>query len=218
MRTGARIAGLGAALLVAAAAFAGCGSSVHHEHFIDDFDQGFPGNRWLTSGSAPVLDTTAGDAAPSLEWTACAGSGGAAAINRTFYGAASFTASFVFEVWGSSDTAGAGVAFQMFGNGGDILQATIVPDGGGQPGLMEFDIDGPAVAAAPPTDGGFHKVSFSLDAYGDAVWSFDGNLVAATGPIYSTVFTADFLCVDQSAPTGPMPILLDDVDVEGRPQ
>lgn len=218
MRTGARVAGLGAAFLIAATAFAGCGSSAHRSHFIDDFDQGFPGNRWKTVGSAPVLDTTAGDAAPSLTWIACAGSGGAAQIDRTFYGAASITASFVFEIWGSADTPGAGVAFQLFGDAGDILQSSIFPNAGGQPGLIEFDIDGPAAVVAPPSDGGFHKIDIAVDANGEALWTADGSPVAGIGPLASTVFTADFLCIDQTTPTGPLPILLDDVDVEARPQ
>ena len=221
MKRATRRIGLAMAATLAAAQVAGCRHDKEHaRHFVDGFDAGFPGTNWESSGVPPVLDTTAGDPAPSITWGACTGSGGAAVVNDTFYASRSLVASFEFAVRGSADGY-AQVRFNLRGQDfPDTAAALVQPDEQGNPGFVGFSAGGTYAQSPLPSDGAFHRAEFTLDGQnGHGTWSLDGNPISVTSIFRPTIFQAYFQCVDGStaAEPAPIPVLLDNVDIESKP-
>ena len=218
MTRAARRFGLVAAAALAAAPLSGCRHDKQHaRHFVDGFDGGFPGTNWETSGAPPQLDTTAGDPAPSITWTACQGSGGAAIVNDTFFASRSLVASFTFAVRGSAQ---AQVIFNLRGQDyPETAMAILTPSGGGAPGFVGFAAADMYAQSPLPTDGAFHRAEFVLNGQdGHATWSMDGNPVGVTSIFRPTIFTGYFQCLVQSTNEySPIPVLLDNVDIESKP-
>lgn len=216
MRRAFPLLALAAALLAEAA---GCSSGPHPSHFTDDFDGTvFPDKAWLVGGPAPVIDTTSSveSGSGSLHWTACAGTNGAyAQIDRLFDSAFSFAGHTDFLIYGSAASANTGVAMHAAGDFGDDAVASILPP---PSGAMSFFIDGLQAPLPAPTDGHWHSVGFDVDQYGQSGWFYDGQLVMTAGPVQSITWQVELVCGEGDGLPGPVPVLLDNVDIKSRPR
>lgn len=202
---------LGAAL----ATSAGCSSQPKSRHFTDTFDGTvFPDRGWSVGGTAPVIVSTAGDPAPSLTWPACGGSNGAfAAIDGEFDANYSLDGRMTFAVTGSAASANTGILYHFYGSNGDDAAFAILPP---PTSTITIELDGGVASFPLPTDGQFHAVELYIDGYGEAGWLFDGNLLGATGPFYSSAYLAEILCGEGDGQPGPVPVLIDNVDISAR--
>lgn len=202
--------------LAAATLVVACGQPAKSGHFHDEFDGSvFPDRGWIFSGPAPVLDTTAGDPAPSMAWTSCAGTNGAAAqVDKVFDSNYRFTARFRFQVHGSAATPNTGIVFHTVGDRGDDAAMAIEPFPTGQ---LVFELNGLQAAAPLPADGAFHTLELVIDAQAQAGFLIDGAFAFTNGGFLSTEYITGFECGSGDAGPGPIPIRIDDLDIQSRP-
>ncbi|HVO31780.1 MAG TPA: hypothetical protein VMV18_13630, partial [bacterium] len=154
------------------------------------------------------------DAAPSLTWIACAGSNGAVAhVNEVFDATLSFDARISFSVYGAAASSNTGVVFHVIGSYGDDAAASVLPL---PTDLVGFEIDGNVVTAPLPSDASWHQLEFAVDQYGESAWLADGGLILGIGPIPSTAFAVELVCGEGDATAGPVPILVDNLIIDGR--
>lgn len=167
--------------------------------FADDFSRPLAPADWGNLGPVVVingvLDTTAGNPAPSLELLAGAGSFGNGVESdlptiRSFDPAGGLTISVDLGpvTPGTQGTAGIGIlqSSGLYVVDGTGLTMTVDPSGQGvqvASRIASGDPLRPALVASTPVyvaGTGFHTCRFTVDAAGNATWSVDGRTIGGT--------------------------------------